>query len=159
MKGMTFICNHSWDLQFITDSFYKEPFSSEVRGLSSGNAINFSLIPIPLVLVWEQHFSNIMIFPSNFFFPYVFVPYIPVLWHKCRCMVFWCYYFIVIRCTFEFFIRSNLIFEWEDFKEWHLNLRRTKITHGTELCYICQKLITDMENTKKGRWGAETVAF
>lgn len=47
MKGMTFICNHGWDLQFITDSFYKEPFSSEVRGLSSGNAINFTLSQSP----------------------------------------------------------------------------------------------------------------
>lgn len=47
MKGMTFICNHGWDLQFITDSFYKEPFSSEVRGLSSGNAINFPLSQSP----------------------------------------------------------------------------------------------------------------
>lgn len=150
MKGMTFICNHSWDLQFITDSFYKEPFSSEVRGLSSGNAINFSLIPIPLVLVWEQHLSNIMIFPLISFFPTFLSLLSLVLWHKCRCMFFLLFYFIIIRCTFEFFIHSNLIIEWEDFKEeWHLNLRITKITHGKELCYLCQKLITDMENLKK----------
>lgn len=76
--------------------------------------------------------------------------------------VFCCYYFIIIRCTFEFFISSNLIIEWEDFKEeWHLNLRITKITHGKELCYLCQKLITDMENLKKKKcvWGRRNSCF
>lgn len=61
-KGMTFICNSGWDLQFITDSFYKEPFSSEVRGLSSGNAINFSHIPIPWSYRESRHSSAVLIF-------------------------------------------------------------------------------------------------
>lgn len=61
---------------------------------------------------------------------------------------------LLLDAPFEFFIRSNLIFEWEDFKEeWHLNWRRTKITHGRKLCHICQKLITDVKNLGGGGGG------
>lgn len=73
-----------------------------------------------------------------------------VLWHECRCVFFAAIISLLLDAPFEFFIRSNLIFEWGDFKEeWHLNRRRTKITHGRKLCHICQKLITDVKNLGK----------
>lgn len=160
MKGMTFICNHSWDLQFITDSFYKEPFSSEVRGLSSGNAINFSLIPIPLVLVWEQHLSNIMVFPLISFFPTFLSLQSLVLWHKYRCMFFAAIISLLLDAPLNLLAAAWLLNEKISQKEWHLNLRITKITHRKELCYLCQKLITDMKNLKKKCvWGRRNSCF